>query len=64
MCSSILCHHDNSRVLSEGSIVGQRSSTLWEAFTLGQHLRRHGHSMEGFRKSRGSSYVNARGVRF
>lgn len=40
------------------------SSTLWEAFGLGQHLHRHGYSAEGFRKSRGSSYLNAHGLRF
>jgi hypothetical protein len=38
------------------------SSSLWEAFLIGQYLRCRGLSMDGFRKSRGSSYVNRNGL--
>lgn len=38
------------------------SSDMWEAFNLGQYLRKLDISPEGFRKSRGSSYVNKSGL--
>jgi hypothetical protein len=38
------------------------SSTLWEAFNLGQYLAQRGLDAHGFRKSRGSKYVNAAGL--
>ena len=38
------------------------SSCLWEAFLIGQYLRERGLSVDGFRKSRGSSYVNRSGL--
>jgi hypothetical protein len=38
------------------------SSTLWEAFNLGQYLRGRGLAPEGFRKSHGSKYLNSNGL--
>jgi hypothetical protein len=38
------------------------SSSFWEAFLIGQYLRDKGLPVDGFRKSRGSSYVNRSGL--
>jgi len=38
------------------------SSNLWEAFNIGQYLAKRGISPDGFRKSRGSRYVNNAGL--
>ena len=38
------------------------SSNLWEAFNLGQYLRGRGMAPDGFRKSRGSTYINRNGL--
>jgi hypothetical protein len=38
------------------------SSSFWEAFLIGQYLREKGLPVDGFRQSRGSSYVNRSGL--
>jgi hypothetical protein len=39
------------------------SSTFWEAFPISQYLALRGLPVDGFRKSRGSSYVNRNGLK-
>ncbi len=64
--------HDQPRTVPEAIAAGHKmplganpflwSSNLWEAFNIGQYLAKRGISPDGFRKSRGSRYVNNAGL--
>lgn len=64
--------HEQPRTVPEAIAAGHKtplganpflwSSNFWEAFNLGQYLAQRGISPDGFRKSRGSKFVNATGL--
>ena len=64
--------HEQPRTVPEAIAAGHKmplganpflwSSNLWEAFNIGQYLAKRGISPDGFRKSRGSRYVNNAGL--